>query len=253
MRGIRICYAIALIPFSAHAIVNVEELRHIPAADGFSGRFDLSVSGDSGNTEKSSASIGTRLQWKKDMFTNLFIMSYAYGESDNVTDTNKGFVHMRYIYQANDLRAYETFAQIENNEFARLSFRGLLGGGTRYTAHQHNNGSIYIGLGAFHAWETLVEQTGLMDDGTETFWRANLYLVLNYQINEYARAVSTTYYQPALADLEDARLLEEAGLKVKLADDLDLKITLEIVHDSDPPETVKDTDISYSTGIEYSF
>lgn len=253
MRSIWLCYLIALISVSAHAIVNVEELRHAPAENGFSGRFDLSISGDSGNTEKSSASIGTRLQWKQDKITNLFIMNYAYGESDNVTDTNKGFVHLRHIFQANEKHAYETFAQVETNEFARLTFRGLLGGGIRYTAHRDDNNSIYIGAGAFHAWETLDQQPGLTDDGTESFWRANLYLALNYRINTHVRAVSTTYYQPALEDVEDVRLLEEAGLKVNLADDLDLKISLEIVHDSQPPDTVKNTDISYSTGIEYHF
>jgi len=253
MRCIWLCCIIALIPLSAHAIVNVEELRHVPAGDGFKGRFDLSISGDSGNTEKSSASAGTRLQWKKDQLTDLFIMNYAYGESDNTRDTNKGFVHLRHIVQANDIHAYEAFAQIETNEFARLSFRGLLGGGIRYTARRDDDINIYVGLGAFHAWETLDQQPGLTDDGTEKFWRANLYLVLDYQINGNVRAASTTYYQPAFEDLEDARLLEEAGLKVKLADDLDLKISIEIVHDSRPPETVKNTDVSYSTGIEYNF
>lgn len=253
MRCKWLCYIVAFVPLSSHAIVNVEELRSTPAGDGFSGRFDLSLSGDSGNTEKSSSSIGTRLQWKKERVTNLFIMNYAYGESDDIRDTNKGFIHLRHIVQTQEKRAIETFAQIESNEFARLSFRGLLGAGIRYTTRQDDDYNIHIGLGAFHAWETLDEQTGLTDDGTERFWRANIYLVLNYRLNDHVRAGSTTYYQPAIETLSDTRILEEAGLKVKLADDLDLKLTLEIVHDSRPPETVKKTDTSYTTGVEYHF
>lgn len=253
MRGIRLLYLVVLLPFSAHAIVNVEGLRRVPEKDGFSGRLDMSLSGDTGNTETFSGSIGTRLQWKQGPVTDLFILNYDYGESGNVTDVNNGFAHLRHIVQVTGNRAYEAFTQIETDDFARLTFRGLLGAGVRYRVHEDDNDKTVVGLGAFHAWETLEEQEGVSDGGTDQFWRANVYLVLNYQLNDRVSAISTTYYQPALEALSDARVLEEAGLKVKLADDLDLKISLEVVHDTRPPETVKKTDISYSSGIEYHF
>ena len=34
---------------------------------------------------------------------------------------------------------------------------------------------------------------------------------------------------------------------------LSLKLSLDLKHDSQPPQDVKKTDITYSTGIEYSF
>ena len=253
MQGIRLVYLVVLLPFSAHAIVNVEEMRRAQDKDGFSGRLDLSLSGDSGNTETFSGSIGTRLQWKQGPVTDLFILNYDYGESGNVTDANNGFAHLRHIVQVTVKRAYEAFTQIETDKFARLSFRGLIGGGVRYKVRQNDNNKIYIGLGAFHAWERLEEQEGLSEGGTDRFWRANVYLVYDYQFRDGVNAGSTTYYQPALESLSDARVLEEAALKVKLGDDLDLKIALEIIHDTRPPETVKKTDVSYSSGIEYHF
>ena len=253
MRIIWFCNLIAFIPLSAHAIVNVEDMRQMPVNNGFGGRLDLSISGNAGNTEKSSASIGAGMQWKKDRITNLFIINYAYGESDNVTDTNKGFGHFRHIVHMDDKRAYESFAQIQTDEFARLSFRGLLGGGIRYKTYEHEHNRTFLGAGAFYEWETLDKKPGITDDGTDSLWRANLYLVLNYQLNEHVSAVSTTYYQPAVEDLKDSRTLEDAGLRVKLTDDFDLKISINIAYDTRPPETVKDTDIAYSTALEFRF
>jgi len=67
------------------------------------------------------------------------------------------------------------------------------------------------------------------------------------------RVLSTTYYQPAVDDFGDYRLLEDAALSVKMTDSLSLKVSLNLAHDSQPPQDVKKTDTTYSTGIEYSF
>ena len=67
------------------------------------------------------------------------------------------------------------------------------------------------------------------------------------------RVLSTTYYQPAVDDFNDFRVLEEATLSVKMTDNLALNLSLNLSHDSKPPQAVKKTDTTYSTGIEYSF
>ena len=47
--------------------------------------------------------------------------------------------------------------------------------------------------------------------------------------------------------------LEEATLSVKMTDTLSLNASLDLAHDSKPPQAVKKTDTTYSTGVEYSF
>jgi putative salt-induced outer membrane protein YdiY len=47
--------------------------------------------------------------------------------------------------------------------------------------------------------------------------------------------------------------LEIATLKVKIDDSLDLKIGIQITHDSKPAQSIEETDINYWTGLEYSF
>lgn len=168
-------------------------------------------------------------------------------------DTNRAFAHLRHTRQYAPRRAWEAFTQAEEDEFTRLGFRGLLGGGLRFTLAESDASSVHLGTGAFYARETLDEAPGLTDGGTRNFWRANLYLALRYDISASAGLANTVYYQPETGDLHDYRLLDEAALRVRLTDRLDLKLSLQVTHDSRPPQSVEETDIDYLTGIEYRF
>ncbi len=144
--------------------------------------------------------------------------------------------------------------QGEKNEFARLSFRGLIGGGLRFTlAEVPEEVGLYLGAGAYWSRETLDQRTGLTDHGSENFARANLYVVYKHKLNSQLSLISTTYYQPRLSEARDYRALEQAGLAVKMTDKLSLKLSLDIAHDSRPPQSIRQTDTSYNTSLSYRF
>lgn len=248
-----LAFALALVCAPAAAIVNIESARRGADQQGLVGRLDLSLNGASGNTDNFYLTLGHRLQWNHGRATELGIFEYAYGESNDVSDTNNLFLHYRHTEQITERRAVEAFAQAEENEFTRLSFRGLLGAGVRYTLADADATGAHLGLGAFFVRENLEERVGLTDGGTDDFWRANLYLSLTRRLDDHIRAVNVVYYQPALEDAGDYRLLDEAALKVKFSDRVDLRISLEVTHDSRPPQAVEETDVSYVTGVEYSF
>ncbi len=243
------CYALP-----ASAIVNVENMRVGPAEPGISGNLDLRLNGKRGNTVKDEYGINGRLQNNHDTVTNFIVASYDYGEVRNVANTNKSFIHGRHVVQFQPSRAWEAFVQAEKNEFARLSFRGLLGGGLRITlAETPKQLGLYLGIGAYWSRETLDQRSTLTDHGTEAFGRANLYVVYKHKLNNQLNLVSTTYYQPRLSDAGDFRALEQAGLAVKMTDSLSLKLSLDITHDSRPPQGIDTTDTSYNTRLSYQF
>ena len=244
---------LCLLPLSARAIVNIEELRGNKAEDGMTVRASVMASGESGNTDKSEVSAAARLHWQSGPMESLLIGKYDYGESNHVRDTNKTFLHARQIRTYQPGRAVEAFVQAEKNEFARLDFRGLIGAGLRLNVADTESTTAALGVGAFHSWETLDKRPGLTDDGTETLWRANLYLALNQRFNDQTRLANTVYYQPALDDTGDYRVLDEASLNIKISDHLDFKLGFDLTHDSRPPQSVEKTDISYHTGLEYTF
>lgn len=243
----------ATLPPAAQAIVNIEGMRGSGKEPGISGSVSLSVSGKSGNSDTMDASADGRVNWRRQDSLTFLVASLSYGKSDQVRDTNKAFGHLRHIIEHSERLAYEGFVQAERNEFTRLSLRTLAGAGVRLTLHGNEKGQTHLGLGAFRSSETLDEDPVLTDSGTERLWRANIYLALNYAINEQLRIGSTTYYQPDTGDSGDYRLLEQAALKLAVSNRLALKLSLDIARDSRPPQTVKKTDTSYMTGLEYSF
>jgi putative salt-induced outer membrane protein YdiY len=239
---------------SAQAIVSMEDLHLGAPPEGFSGQLELAINGVAGNTRKSSSNFGTRMQWHKKQHTNFLVLNYAYGRSQGITDTNKGFVHLRHIYQTRATRAWEAFAQATKNEFTRLSLRTLLGGGTRLALiERQKQKAAFLGLGAFYEQEKLSNHQTSTDERTSNLWRANLYFVFKYRFNTGVTILSSTYYQPSVNTPSDYRLSETASLNVKLADNLALSLSLDIAHDSRPPQNVTTTDTSYQTGITYSF
>ncbi len=239
---------------SAHAIVNIESLNTGEPPQGYSGSMNVAVDGQSGNTDKLGANLGARLEWHGGAITNFAILRYTYGETSGVQDTNNLFSHARHIHQLTDKTAYEGFIQAERNIFNRLTFRGLIGGGVRLKLSETPDvKTLLLGLGGFFSRETLEKRAGLTDSGKQDIWRFSTYLNYVHRLNDNLRVLSTTYYQPAVDDFNDFRVLEEATLSVKMTDNLALNLSLNLSHDSKPPQAVKKTDTTYSTGIEYSF
>ncbi|MFC1747893.1 YdiY family protein [Pseudomonadota bacterium] len=240
--------------FNTSAIVNVENMRVGPEQPGISGNIDLSVSGKRGNTDKDEYGFDARVQRNEGAVTNFVVVAYDYGEASKIKNSDKSFIHGRHVEKLNSDLAWEAFAQMEENEFARLSFRGLLGGGLRFAlAEEENRIALYIGAGAFYSRETLEARAGLTDHGSDNFGRANFYVSYKHKINEQLNLLSTTYYQPRLGHSGDVRALEQAALAVKMTDKLSLKISLDIAHDSRPPQSVKKTDTAYKTSLSYRF
>lgn len=239
---------------TATAIVNIEGQRHHDnAPEGLSGSIGITVDGASGNTDKNNIGIKGRAQWQHTHVTELLLFSQNYGEANNRRNTNKAFLHARHIEQLNPQKAVECFAQVEKNEFSRLSIRSLLGFGMRFTLSEDLSQGTHLGLGAFYSREALEAKTGLTDNGRTELGRFNTYIAHHQTINEHLSLSSTTYYQPAIEDTSDYRLTEEASLSVKLVSSLTLKLALDISHDNQPPQSVEKTDISYTSGIEYLF
>src|SRR5690606_41741146 len=67
----------------------------------------------------------------------------------------------RHTAQRWERYAPEFFLQAENNEFTRLSFRGLIGSGLRLTVQDTEDSRTYVGIGAYYVRETDRKSTRL--------------------------------------------------------------------------------------------
>ncbi len=232
----------------ARAIVNIEDIRASVPPEGVSGRFELNGSSQSGNSNNLRVGTGGRVNWKRGDILDFIVDSYDYGQTSGVRDVNKSFLHARHVVTLNPRWAWEGFGQVEQDEFRRLNYRALLGGGMRRTLIQDDDRvAAWFGFGGFYSTEEL------SGGGTENLWRANMYVVWKHAIGANAHFATTTYYQPALRDTADFRMSEEAGLTVGISEKLDLGLGLNISYDSQPPAGVQKADTSFSTGIKYRF
>jgi len=256
MRNFLTAIAVAMffLPVSALAIVNVEQAIIGPAEEGLHNRIEASVDGASGNTEKVGVKAELLSHWQHGSHADFLLLQYAYGKSSGLLDTNRFFAHLRHRTQISERWGVEGFGQLGRDPFARMSLRTLLGGGVRWTLMEESKkAGVYLGLGIFHEHEKLSFRSGTTDPLESRVWRANSYLVLKRRLNEQVRLYSTTYYQPEMSQVADYRLLEQLSVAIKLDENLDLKLGVDITHDSRPPQGVKRTDLRYSTGITIDF
>jgi putative salt-induced outer membrane protein YdiY len=239
---------ISLVP----AIVNMDNLHLQSYQQGFNGSADLMLSGTSGNTDTSLVSFNTQMQWNTGSAINLLLLGSDYGESNGVRNVNKHFVHGRHIRPWLDNTDYEFFAQVEKNEFTRLSRRSLLGAGLRFNFTSGKN-KLILGAGAFRSVEDIESGEGLTDEGIDELTRGNFYILSRHPISKAVQLSQTLYYQPDTSNWSDYRILFEGDIVVKLNETLDMKVSLDVAHDSEPPQTIEETDASLKVGIQFDF
>lgn len=256
MKQILFFLVLMCLSLSARAIVNIETQRlHTRVADtGMDGYISLNVNGESGNTETLSAGMATHLEWYSPKTTELVILSYDYGESNRVKDTDKQFAHFRKMWHRDTQFSWESYLQFESNAFTRLKLRALFGGGARYRLQVASDKvETIIGGGLFYSREELEDSSVTMEQEIDNTTRVNSYWIFKYAINPHARLINTVYFQPDIEKLVDYRLLEQFSLQVDILERLSLNLNLNIARDNQPPVNVKKTDTGYSTSIEYRF
>lgn len=237
----------------AFAIVNMDGLHFKDSDKTFSSDFELNLSGSTGNSENSTAAANGQFSWKKEKSINLAILGYQYGEVNQIENTNKSFIHLRHIHNINDSYDAEFFTQIEQNNFTRLEYRGLLGTGLRFTPLESSDHHAFIGIGAFYSKEKIKPVTGLTDEGIETAVRANLYFLTKHKFTSHLNNSNAFYYQPDIEEFSDYRALFQSKLDFKINENLKFRLSLDVSHDSKPSQTIKKTDFSYLTGVVVSY
>jgi len=237
----------------ALAVINIENLSAQPTRIGWSGNTEAAVELRAGNSEREAVKIGARADWFDGENTGFLVFGYDYGQSNSIKDADSVFLHGRFIdaYSANT--AFEYFAQIEQNEFRRLSSREIAGAGIRFTLSQPEQRLQHtLAAGLFHADEEIDTLTPYPKD-SESGVFGNFYWVMKYELNERSALVNTLYWQPALHGRDGFRMLDLFSFRVQIDGRLSLKVSATVDHDSHPPGGIEKTDSSLLTGLSYEF
>lgn len=243
------------LPSFLSAQVNTEKLRRLETTPGLSFSAGLSAGIDRGNSEYVALSGDTRFDWIRDGNNNFVVAQYDFKESDRGKISNRGFVHLRSMWDLSPLLALEGFAQSEFNEFISLRNRELLGAGTRWRVLQLGRDSADLSLGATLGVGLMFEHeyyNTTPEDKRFDRLRSTNYLTVFFRFDERGSLQLVSYYQPLLSDPSNVRVISEIALSFVITRSLSFTNTLSYRYNSRPVLDVREYDLHLRSGIRFS-
>ncbi|MEA2092088.1 MAG: DUF481 domain-containing protein [Campylobacterota bacterium] len=233
--------------FATISIVPVE----IGENPGTHGKVGASLETKRGNTHKDNYKAALRVGYDNNIsFVTWAEISGEYGESHDVEDTNKAFLHFRYIHALTEetIRA-ELFAQTQEDKFKSIERRRIGGGGLRFRLFEiFENGKGYLGLGGYH------ENIKYTDENpTEHDVRLNSYFAYTINFSEDSSFSYTFYYQPIYNYLNDFVTAHKMELKLHIYQELFLQFKVSYDFDSRPPIGILEDDFTQTTEFVFNF
>ncbi len=233
--------------FALISIVPVE----IGVNPGYSGNVAVSLETKRGNTHKDNYKFGAKISYDDNAtFVTWGEVSAEYGESSEVKDTNKVYLHLRHVHAlaSENVRA-EGFVQAQDDEFKLIKRRLLAGAGLRYKIFElFGNGKGYAGLGGYYEQ---IRYTSM--DPEEDSLRANFYFAYTRQIGDDSKITYNLYYQPKIDYFNDHITAQKLELQLHVYKKLFLHFQISYDTDSKAPIGVKKYDFTQTTSFVLEF
>jgi|JI10StandDraft_1071094.scaffolds.fasta_scaffold762239_1 hypothetical protein len=242
-----------LVAGSAHAqIVNTQPLLSKITDDGLSAELGTSLEWRTGNVELFRLSASLLVTMRLCDHTLVSSSNLEFGERAGERFLFRTFTHLRYQFRIDDLVTLETFAQVAHDEFRRITLRGLVGAGARWTLWSSEDTTFRLGTAWMFEHERFADGTTPDSGQRRANHRASIYLDLRHDPNEDLAIGATVYYQPRLSDGSDWQLAAESRLAVAVTEALALTLQLVLAYDSTPPDEVVDLDTATLVGVSIS-
>ncbi|MCB9730490.1 MAG: DUF481 domain-containing protein [Deltaproteobacteria bacterium] len=256
------CLLLALAAPASAQIVNVQPLVTRADTEGFQGELTGSLTLQTGNTELFLVNGGLLALYGHGIHRLISSSAASVGYRGGINGESRFmqrlFTHLRWQVRMPRLVTWETYAQVAQDRFRRLSLRVLGGTGPRFDLIEGPAVSLALGISYMLEHERL-SQTELSGGGVEpareeTNHRASLYLSARFIIDPIFSLIHTSYFQPLLTDpFGDFRFSSETGLAIGITKTVSLAVTFSVAYDSDPPVEVRKTDTTTDVKLAVAF
>ncbi len=218
---------------------------------GIHGKVSTSLQTRRGSTKKENYKAALRIAYDNNSTHVTWTeLSAEYGETNNVENTNRLYMHIRHIYALTQeaLRG-ELLAQLQRDKFKLIRERAIAGAGVRAKAFELLESSKgYLGVGGFYE---SINYTS--DDKTENQVRINSYFTYTAGFNKDSSLSYTLYYQPIADDFNDYIQSHKFQLKLHVFKELSLNFRLSYDVDSKPPVGINKYDFYQETSFVFEF
>lgn len=231
-----------------HSQVNTERFRISTDSLGFSCRAGLDMILMKGNTDFIFLGTNSRLNynWGEDYI--FLVFNGGFGENNEKSFFSQALMHLRNVTSINDFLQVEEFIQYNNDKQLLLLNRTLAGVGFRYKLISNKETVLRFGTSAFFEHESYDLPFSSFHSNYVNTFRFNTYLTLLIETRSEFSILSTTYFQPAILDFKDIRILSDNALSIKLGKYVDFVVSLNLHFDSQPISDIKKLDLVTKIG-----
>jgi len=236
--------------------VNTERLRRGNVTEGWHNSVSFDLGYVSGNSNFFKLNTGFRTDYKAGDYYTFGVVNYQRGREAAQVFLNKGFAHIRAMRALTPVISGEVFLQKEFNDFILLNDRNLAGGGARLrllseSPQQKAGIPLQLFLGIGFMWENEVLNTSPLSE--TNLLRSTNYLSATWTGNEIMTFGLVGYYQIAVSDNRDYRLLLDGSLGFQVTQALTFRLVLNYRYDNEPPPGIKDYDLEMTNGLQFDF
>ena len=240
------------IAHSAFAITNIESQRLNNTTPGTKGNISFTLDGEIGESDELTLGSAITLirSYARDEW--IVLLDREYSEVDDEVNTDETLLHVRHLTKHSSHWGHEVFTQYEEDLFADLAKRSILGAGARYTldANPELKTANHFGLGAFYEDE---EYASTIVQDNEQNVRLNIYWAYRNRLAENMTYTSTLYFQPDVSDVSDNKGLWQNAVTISVTSTISLSITWNALYDTHAPDGNYDTELDYKSIIIYNF
>lgn len=218
---------------------------------GLHGKVSTALQTRRGSTKKENYKAAFRIAYDNNStFVIWSEISAEYGKSNDVEDTNRLYMHIRYIYAiTQEVIRGEILGQLQRDKFKLIRERAISGAGLRFKAFElFESSKGYLGVGGFYE---NINYTS--SDPTESHIRLNNYFTYTTGLSDSSSLSYTLYYQPVLDNFNDYIESHKFQLKVHVFKELSLNFKLSYDVDSKPPAGINRYDFYQETSFVFEF
>ena len=248
MRALLIVCALGLVT-SARAQVNIEMYRGRP---GVAGKVNVQTGGATGNSEFFDGGATANITYTTKTYSLLLVGRGLLGFASGERFDNQGLGHLRYTWIKPRRFQVEAYTQSDYARPRKLVRRALLGGGLRTVLRNDEAFATSVGSGFMWEYEKIDVPPTARHPADTSVVRSSSYLNLQAARGN-ATVRFTGYYQFALSDPTDTRVLGDFEVSTALVGPLAQTTSLRYRLDTDPPDEVKKNDLHIGASVGLHF
>lgn len=240
----------AALPSSAQ-IINIENARMHSDTTGWMGGAGASFSLNQNKEKIVGGNIQAHLQHKTKTDKSLWLILGDYGllKAGDEKLIAEGFGHIRYNRKLNSWLRWEAFGQFQKNVITQIDSRYLIGTGPRFRIVKNKILRLYAA--SLIMYEREKETNSSVP--VHNIARSSNYISFTITPVETTNITSTTFFQPAVGDFNDYRILNQVSIGIKATKHFSLSLKWNYLFDKKPAGAAPNTTYSLSTGIDYEF